>query len=1823
PSLSGNFTINSLNPTAGTNYNSFSALISDLSSFGVCGPVTVNVAAGTYTTSITLGAITGTSATNTITIDGGDSSTTIITHNGATQYGTIILDGASYITLKNLGIISTGASNAVGLMFVNSNHCTVSYCEISVSETSITSTVMPVTYSGAANSTTSAGNNHYNILANNKLKGGYYGVRNYSSSTNYGKYNQILNNDLVNVYYYGIYSYYQDSTVISGNTVDLVSRGNVNGYGIYAYYNFNSDYIGNNIKSNDYGFYLNQVTTARPPTKKKTRIINNMVKANTDYGMYIYGVDSVDFLHNTVFAGGTTPAVYFYASTSTLYPPIDNYDIRNNIFYSSTSEAVKFLNCTDTIADKFDNNIFYTGGATLVTVGTTGYADLLAYQTANSLINAASLEGDPSFLSSTDLHVIGALANDAGDNSAGVAFDIDGDARPFPGSTTVDIGADEFSPPACIPVSNASFINPSLDSVTIFWNGVGTSFQYELLLAGSAQGSGSFHFVNSDSIRIGGLAASTQYEYYVREICGRGDTSFWVGPIRFGTAIGVPYFQDFENFASNNSGPTLDEGWITINSSPRWTTMASKGQQVSSSNTSPYYDNTNYGTVGGMFVYLETSTSAGTSDLVSPPIYIDPSYTNVLFEFAYHMYGATMGTLEVLVDTNGVQTSLWSLTGQQQTAGTDPWVTVPLNLVGYQGKSVQLIFRGTRGSSFTSDMGVDDIRLSVVAPLNAGVLEVQSPQLPICPGTITPVVGVKNFGTDTINSVDVIFVANGVHDTTSYVGQILPGDTASVTLSPTTVSNGVLYDLMFYTDMPNNMADAVPGDDTLSFHGLRTGLTGAFTIDPNIVASATNWQTFNAFAADISNYGLCGPVTVDVAPGTYNEQVEFKEITGASAINTMTINGHGANLNYASTNSNERSVLTFNKASYIILDSLNINASAGTYGHGIQNFGGAHHITIQNCTVDVGAQNTSSFFAGIVNSGSKSSATTSGGNMHHITIDNCRIIGGYYGITSYGNTANSDQHNFVITNNTIEDVYYAGVYMLYTDTALIEGNDVSRPTKTSVTTMYGYFISTGTQNAIFNANTVHNTHGAASSKTGAVYAFYVAADATVGNENYITNNIIYDINSDGTVYAIYDLGADGAQYINNTISLDHVASTGGLTRGFYQSSASTNSSFVNNIISISRGGSGVKHGIYLGLATTSMNIDYNNVYLNSAGTGATSYGFSGSDQATLANWQANTSFGANSYDVDPKYNNLPAFNLTPSSGLINSVGLPNAMVTTDYYGVTRAAIPDLGAIEFNPPLSNNLGFASLTAPIVSVDSCYGATEDVIVKLINAGGVPLDFSVDNATLTMNVTGAITQTLTVNLNNNNANGGSPLAIGTVVEINMGTINMTSPGFYNFKGIITMTTDTFPQNDTLNNTQVLLPVTGGILSGTDTICVGDTATLKASAYQGTLQWQVLNGSTWTDIAGQTSARIDVFPATNTSYRVMACGTGLSDTITVVPLIVNTPTVNSSNAIVQCGSAGTDTLIASGSPGASYSWYDANVGGNLIHSGDTLMFTGTPGGVNSPSVDTFYVSASTGAKLDTLTAVPFLGGNSCGGGNMFDLMAKKNMDIIGMAVNTTLSAGTAVPVNVYITNGTYSGKQLNSSAWTLVATGTGTSMGQGSPTEIVLSNTITLAANTLTGVFVNFSASYTNITAGTLYSSPDLDLYSGDGLCGLFTGSNPGRAFNGRLYFGGGCESARSMAIAEVNCVVGIDKVETISSFNVSPNPSTGLFKLSFATMQNEKLNMNVRDVAGKVVYKDMLHVNGNFTKELDFSNFAKGVYFLQIQSGNNSRIEKLIIK
>ncbi|MEZ5068884.1 MAG: hypothetical protein R2847_10535 [Bacteroidia bacterium] len=57
---------------------------------------------------------------------------------------------------------------------------------------------------------------------------------------------------------------------------------------------------------------------------------------------------------------------------------------------------------------------------------------------------------------------------------------------------------------------------------------------------------------------------------------------------------------------------------------------------------------------------------------------------------------------------------------------------------------------------------------------------------------------------------------------------------------------------------------------------------------------------------------------VNVVPGTgpYNGQVEFGEILGTSAVNTITINGNGNTLTYSSSSSTNPSTLELNGTDY-------------------------------------------------------------------------------------------------------------------------------------------------------------------------------------------------------------------------------------------------------------------------------------------------------------------------------------------------------------------------------------------------------------------------------------------------------------------------------------------------------------------------------------------------------------------------------------------------------------------------------------------------------------------------------------------------------------------------------------------------------------------------------------------------------------------------------------------------------------------------------------------------------------------------------------------
>ncbi|MFT6946824.1 MAG: hypothetical protein ACJARP_001243, partial [Vicingaceae bacterium] len=319
--------------------------------------------------------------------------------------------------------------------------------------------------------------------------------------------------------------------------------------------------------------------------------------------------------------------------------------------------------------------------------------------------------------------------------------------------------------PTSIALSNVTLTTVDVNAV----GGAGT-VEYEVGLLGFAPGTGTAGSSPTANFTISGLSQGTTYDVYVRSNCGAGDVSAYIGPQTFNTSYGIPYVQDFENWTPGILNNPLPEGWSKAGAGPRWEAEDASGANENSGNTGPFYDNTTPNTVGGMYLYLETSTGAGSDTLVSPPIFVDTNLSTIEFGFSYHMFGATMGTLEVYADTNGVRNLLTSFVGQQQANQPDGFIRYSTFLNGYQGKSVQLVFMGLRGGSFTSDMSIDDITIDPVLPLNAGVVEVQSPGGNLCPGPVNVAIGVKNFGSLVLDSVNVLWNVNGVLDSVMYVG---------------------------------------------------------------------------------------------------------------------------------------------------------------------------------------------------------------------------------------------------------------------------------------------------------------------------------------------------------------------------------------------------------------------------------------------------------------------------------------------------------------------------------------------------------------------------------------------------------------------------------------------------------------------------------------------------------------------------------------------------------------------------------------------------------------------------------------------------------------------------------------------------------------------------------------------------------------------------------------------------------------------------------------------------------------------------------------------
>ncbi|MCC5916393.1 MAG: right-handed parallel beta-helix repeat-containing protein, partial [Cryomorphaceae bacterium] len=677
--------------------------------------------------------------------------------------------------------------------------------------------------------------------------------------------------------------------------------------------------------------------------------------------------------------------------------------------------------------------------------------------------------------------------------------------------------------------------------------------------------------------------------------------------------------------------------------------------------------------------------------------------------------------------------------------------------------SASYTFRPNTRFEITAPTGTDLALSEFIEPLAS------------CPGSTDVIVAILNAGSEDVDTATIGWTLNGVAQTSvTWTGNIGTGDTAHVNLGSFASVASTLYNIEAYIQNVGPGLDTNTSNDSIAMP-YQPALDGNFTIDPNIAASGTNFQTFEDAVDALNTFGVCGPVVFEAVADTFNEQVILGEVAGGSATNTITFKGAGANntvLTFAQNLSDDRYTWRFDGSSYVIIDSMSIVAQeSGIYGWTMHLTNGAHDITVKNCSIVTHASSTSTFFNGVIASGTNTGYTATSGGFSNYVFDNNVFIGGYNAIRLNGLAADRVS-NLQFTNNRLEDIRWAGLYITQGEDITVDGNYFIG--QTGITTGGGIYL--------LNINGYEITNNEVYDQ--GQYGIYLSNCAgTSADRALVANNAVSGIGNTGTLgSSIRLLGSSHfVDIINNSCLI-----SSGPGRTFQISVVTPNNLRLLNNTFVHTESTG--YAMYINNGSIFDQIDYNNYF--SPGSNFVYYGANRADLAALQAVGTPTGNDANSVEADPLY--VADNFLMPLSGALSGAGTAFASVNTDITGATRATPPDIGAYEFVPV---NADVALLDARLIDGE-CLSSNDTIEVSIVNTLGSTINFATDSIVATWDVVGP-----------NNSNGTVVFNSGTLAEGDTATaislgVDLSVPGIYTFNVYIdTNAINESAVNDTLS--------------------------------------------------------------------------------------------------------------------------------------------------------------------------------------------------------------------------------------------------------------------------------------------------------------------------------------------------------------------------------------------------------------------------------------
>ncbi len=560
------------------------------------------------------------------------------------------------------------------------------------------------------------------------------------------------------------------------------------------------------------------------------------------------------------------------------------------------------------------------------------------------------------------------------------------------------------------------------------------------------------------------------------------------------------------------------------------------------------------------------------------------------------------------------------------------------------------------------------------AQTDAGVSAIVSPSNLACQGTQPVTAVIQNYGAAGITSALVNWSVNGIAQAPfNYNGLLFTGETDTVTIGNYAFSFGSNI-LDVRTASPNGGADADSSNDSTAIT-VVTQMNGSYTIG----GTAPDFAKFNDAVSALSTHGICGPVIFNMRAGTDTMQSVIQEIVGADSVNTITFqseNGDSTSvlLTYPSVDSLNPTnyLISLDGADYITFKQLSLERSGIlSYGRVLELMNNATHITVTNCRLMGSTNATNNSLAALIYSGA-----TSPTNDSSMVITNNRFINGSIGVYMNGiNTIQLELDN-VVADNVFQNQYSKGIQASNIGVVNINRNQFT--TSSNNIAYAGIYLDRSQRNHQITKNKMTSIPG-----TG---IYMVDCTGLAGIHGVVANNFILCTDSAGLSMN----NGDYQDIVHNTIVMRGSNPT---YSALFARGNGTGKTVRNNILNNTGGGYAY---VVSDSAVTGITIsNYNNLFVTGTNVGV----YDGVVTTSLNDWISASEKDSNSVQVNPNF--VTPTDLHATSIAMEDLGKKLANVNDDIDGEIRSAnAPDIGADEYSAA-QRNVGVQALLSPVDS------------------------------------------------------------------------------------------------------------------------------------------------------------------------------------------------------------------------------------------------------------------------------------------------------------------------------------------------------------------------------------------------------------------------------------------------------------------------------------------------------------------------------------------